>query len=124
MKVIKKFIKLSNSQYLKIGFYYNKQRNAWYTGICIANTKRQCNDCFTKTIYSPKSLYGKMTGKNIGLEGLLIAKKELLEFEKTISNTKIIIEPSTDRLIKSYRYLERLGYTYDNEYRIYYKDIV
>ena len=26
MRVIKKFIKLSNSQYLKIGFYYNKQR--------------------------------------------------------------------------------------------------
>ncbi len=49
MRVIKKFIKLSNSQYLKIGFYYNKQRNAWYTGICIADTKRQCNDCGAQT---------------------------------------------------------------------------
>ena len=124
MRIIKKTIKLSNSQYLKIGFYYNKKINTWYTGICIANTKRQCNDCFTKARHSPKSLYGKITGKNIGIEGLLIAKRELLEFEKKVSNTRIAIEPTTDRLIEVYKYLNRLGYTYDDTLNMYYKDIV
>ena len=70
-----KFFKLSNGQYMKILFSYKKLINSWFMSICVADTKRMCNDCLNKTENSPKILYGKITGKKLGLEPLLIAKK-------------------------------------------------
>ncbi len=105
-----KFFKLSNGQYMKILFSYKKLINSWFMSICVADTKRMCNDCLNKTENSPKILYGKITGKKLGLEPLLIAKNELLELENLISNTEIRITGVSDRLNKSYKYLKRYGY--------------
>lgn len=48
--------------------------------IILANSKRECNDCLNKSSLSPKRIYGKITGRKLGLEALLIAKRELLKF--------------------------------------------
>ena len=105
-----KFFKLSNGQYMKIVFSYKNSINTWFMTICVADTKRKCNDCINKTENSPKVLYGKATGKRLGVEALLIAKNELLDFEKVVKNTEIRIIGASDRLNNVYRYLKRYGY--------------
>ena len=105
-----KFFKLSNGQYMKIIFSYKNSINTWFMNICVADTKRKCNDCINKTENSPKVLYGKTTGKRLGVEALLIAKNELLDFEKVVKNTEIRIIGASDRLNNVYRYLKRYGY--------------
>jgi len=72
-----------------------------------------------KTENSPKVFYGKTTGKKLGVEALLIARDELLDFEKAVKNTEIRIIGASDRLSSVYRYLKRYGYqekeiTYNN----------
>ena len=126
-----KFFKLSNGQYMKILFSYKKLINSWFMSICVADTKRMCNDCLNKTENSPKVLYGKATGKRLGVEALLIAKNELLDFEKVVKNTEIRIIGASDRLNNVYRYLKRYGYeekeiTYNNGKvkNVMYKEIV
>lgn len=109
-KPINKFFKLSNGQFLKIMFSYKSSMNSWFMSICVANTKRQCNDCMRKTENSPKVLYGKITGKKLGTEALLIAKNELLKFETMINSTNIHIMSTSDRLAQIYKYLKRYGY--------------
>lgn len=110
-KKIKKFIKLSNGQFLKIVFTYGKRDNIWGMDIVVANTKRKCNDCLCKTEYSPKIIYGKTTGNKLGLEALSIAKNELLDFEKHLTyKTNIKIIGASKRLKNVYRYLKRYGY--------------
>ncbi len=114
-----KFFKLSNGQYMKIIFSYKNSINTWFMTICVADTKRKCNDCINKTENSPKVFYGKATGKKLGVEALLIAKNELLDFEKVVKNTEIRIIGASDRLNNVYRYLKRYGYeekeiTYNN----------
>lgn len=67
-----------------------------------ADKKRQCNDCIRKTELSPKKTYGRVTGNKLGLEALLIAKRELLSFEARIHDTKIKIFGASERLINIY----------------------
>ena len=105
-----KFFKLSNGQYMKIIFSYKNSINTWLMTICVADTRRKCNDCINKTENSPKVLYGKATGKRLGVEALLIAKNELLDFEKVVKDTEIRIIGASDRLNNVYRYLKRYGY--------------
>ena len=103
-----KFFKLSNGQYMKIIFSYKNSINTLFMTICVAGTKRKCNDCINKTENSPKVLYGKVTGKRLGVEALLIAKNELLDFEKVVKNTEIRIIGASDRLNNVYRYLKQM----------------
>ena len=110
-RYLDKFFKLSNGQYLKIRFSYASKLNAWNMDIVVANTKRKCNDCFNKTEFSPKVLYGKHTGHRIGVEALKIAKDELLKFEKRLHNTRINIFGASKQLDRVYMYLKRYGYT-------------
>lgn len=105
-----KFFKLSNNQYLKIRFSYVNTHNIWNMNIIVANTKRKCNDCFNKTRKSPKVLFGRHTGRKLGIEALKIAKDELLKFEKSIYDTQINILGATKELEKVYTYLARYGY--------------
>ena len=105
-----KFFRLSNGQYMKIQFSYKSLLNAWFMSICVANTKRQCNDCMNKTENSPKVMYGKVTGRRLGAEPFLIAKNELMELEKLVSDTEIRIVGTSERLNKVYRYLKKYGY--------------
>lgn len=107
---LSKFFQLSNGQWLKILFEY--KNNFWTMDIVVAKTKRQCNDCINKTEFSPKILYGKITGNKLGLEALLIAKRELLNFEKTLHyKTNIFIFAVDDRLLNVYyRGLKNNGY--------------
>ena len=105
-----KFFKLSNGQYMKIIFSYKNSINTWFMTICVADTKRKCNDCIRKTEFSPKVKYGRATGKKLGLEAFRIALRELLEFETTIHNTQINIVGASDRLNSIYKYLKRYGY--------------
>lgn len=107
---VDKFFLLSNNQWMKILFSYQSSINIWFMTIVVANTKRKCNDCIHKTESSPKVLYGKKTGKNLGLEPFKIALRELLQFEKTIHNTQINIVGASDRLKNIYKYLKRYNY--------------
>lgn len=108
---INRFIKLSNGQWLKIVFSYGKKCNIWGMDIIVADSKRKCNDCLSKSSKSPKIIYGKITGRNIGIEALKIAKDELLSFENNINyNTTIKIIGASKRLCKVYAYLKRYGY--------------
>lgn len=110
---VKEFFKLSNGQWLKILFSCSK--NIWNMSIVVSKTKRQCNDCFNKTENSPKILYGRCTGNNLGVEAFIISLKVLLKFEKHIQNTQINIMGASDRLNNIYKhYLKRYGY---NEYK-------
>ena len=108
---IDKFFKLSNKQWLKIIFSYKNTFHSWYMDIIVSNSKRQCNDCLRKSVLSSKKLYGKVTGNKLGVEALLIAKRELLNFEKTLHNTKIKIFGFNNRLINIYeKELVKHGY--------------
>lgn len=107
---ISKFFKLSNNQWMKVIFSYKSQHNIWFETIVVANTKRKCNDCVTKTEYSPKVIYGHSTGNRIGIEAFRIALKQLLWFETTIHNTQINIVGASERLTGIYKYLKRYGY--------------
>jgi hypothetical protein len=79
--------------------------------ICVANSKRQCNDCTRKTEHSPKVFYGKTVGNKAGIEPFIISLKSLLEFEKIVStNTEIRIVGASDRLNNIYKRLMRYGY--------------
>lgn len=98
-----KFFKLSNDQWLKIRFTYSKFLSCWIVDIIVANSKRQCNDCLRKSEKSPKKFYGKITGNKLGLEALLIARHELLEFEKSLHNTSIRIYAVTERHFNIYK---------------------
>lgn len=109
-KSISNFYKLSNGQWLKVLFTYNNKQNIWFETIIIGNSKRKCNDCHRKTESSPKVYYGRSIGLKNGVESFAIALKELLKFEKTISNTQINIVGASDRLNKIYTRLERYGY--------------
>ena len=80
-----KFFKLSNGQWLKVVFEYKNTLNGWFFIIILANSKRECNDCLNKSSLSPKRIYGKITGRKLGLEALLIAKRELLKFEDRVN---------------------------------------
>lgn len=117
---ISKFFKLKNNQWLKIEFSYHKKYNIWYETAIIADSKRQCNDCLNKSSNSSKRLYGKVTGNKLGLDGLKIALKELLNFEKTIHNTSISIIGANSRLNNIYKhYLIKYGYIeHDEVYNI------
>ena len=107
---IDKFFKLKNGQWLKIIFSYKSKINIWFMTICVANSKRQCNDCLRKSEYSPKSLYGHRTGNKTGLEPFIISLKSLLEFEKTIKKCEIRIVGVSDKLTNIYKRLTRYGY--------------
>ncbi|MFC0903923.1 hypothetical protein ACFHWD_04355 [Clostridium sp. MT-14] len=109
-KGINRFFKLKNEQWLKIQFIYCSSQNVWLMIICVANSKRQCNDCMKKTENSPKILFGKCTGNKAGLEPFIISLKSLLEFEKTISNCEIRILGANSRLRNIYKRLTRYGY--------------
>jgi len=127
---INKFFKLKNGQWLKIIFSYKSKVNIWFVTICVADSKRQCNDCMRKTEHSPKVLYGRSTGNKTGFEPLAIALKSLLEFENCIKNAEIRIVGASERLTKIYARLLKYGYksrkiTYNNnkEREVYYKMI-
>ena len=107
---ISKFFKLSNNQWMKVIFSYKSQHNIWFETIVVANTKRKCNDCVTKTEHSPKVIYGHSTGNRIGIEAFRIALKQLLWFETTVHNTQINIVGASERLTGIYKYLKRYGY--------------
>lgn len=107
---LSKFFKLKNNQWLKILFSYNKKKNIWFISVVVANTKRLCNDCLNKSEFSPKLLYGKITGKRLGIEALKISLKELLHLEKYIHDTQINVIGANDRLSNCYKYLKRYGY--------------
>ena len=109
-KEINKFFHLSNNQWLKIVFSYTSSKNIWWMTIIVADTKRKCNDCIRKTEFSPKVLYGQSTGRKLGIEPFIISLKELLKFEKTVSNTQINIVGASSRLSKIYKYLKKYGY--------------
>ena len=79
--------------------------------ICVANSKRQCNDCTRKTEFSPKIFYGHITGNKLGLEALMISLRSLLDFEKTIRNCEIRIVGASDRLTNIYKRLTKYGYS-------------
>jgi hypothetical protein len=106
-----KFFKLNNGQWLKIIFSYANEINVWFMTICVANSKRQCNDCTRKTEFSPKIFYGHITGNRLGLEALMISLRSLLEFEKTIKNCEIRIVGASDRLTNIYKRLTKYGYS-------------
>lgn len=109
-KNINKFFRLKNGQWLKIQFNYYSSENVWLMVICVANSKRECNDCVRKTESSPKVFFGHHTGNKAGLEPFLIALKSLLEFEKTVSNCEISISGFNSRLQNIYKRLIRYGY--------------
>lgn len=103
-------IKLSNGQWLRIHYHYNKKDKCWMMMIVVENSKRQCNDCIKKTAKSPKVIYGKSTGQKLGLEPFSHALKSLCEFEKLIPKSAIRITPSNERLFKLYGRLKRYGF--------------
>ena len=88
--------------------------NTWFMTICVANSKRQCNDCLRKSEYSPKAFYSHITGNKTGIEPFRIALTSLLEFEKTIKNTEIRIVGASERLRMIYSRLLRYGYVTTN----------
>ena len=107
-----KNIKLGNNQYMKILFSYFGWSNIWFVDIVVANSKRKCNDCIGKSEGSPKKLYGKCTGNGLGIKPFIIALKELLNFEKTLTaRCQIRIVGANDRLANIYSRLTRYGYT-------------
>lgn len=116
-KQIDKFFKLSNNQWLKIVFDYKSLNNSWCIDIVVSNSKRKCNDCMHKTEFSPKVIYGRTTGNKLGLEALLLAKRELLKFETRIHDTQIRVFGANKRLISIYeRALRKYNYkTFTNE---------
>lgn len=127
---ISKFFKLKNNQWLKIMFTYVSSLNKWIMDICVANSKRECNDCFFKTEKSPKVLYGHITGNRAGMEPFIISLKSLLDFEKEIGDCEIVITGASDRLTKIYSRLKRYGYnsrivTFTNgkQKEVFYKQI-
>lgn len=109
-KGINKFFRLKNRQWLKTQFTYCSNQNVWFMIICVANSRRQCNDCMRKTESSPKILFGHHTGNKAGIQPFLIALLSLLEFEKTISNCEIRILGASSRLRNIYKRLTRYGY--------------
>ena len=109
-KGINKFFKLKNGQWLKIVFSYKSKINMWFMTICVAKSKRQCNDCMTKTEHSPKVLYGHHTGIKTGLEPFVLSLKSLMEFEKTVKDTKIRIVGVSTELFNIYKRLKKYGY--------------
>ena len=116
---ITKTIKLNN-RYMKIEFTHSKQFKMWFMTIVVSKSKRQCNDCLNKTESSPKLIYGQRTQNNLGIQPLVIALKELIQFEKTVEpGQQIRIIGASDRLKKIYTRLFKYGYyakmiTYSN----------
>ena len=93
------------------GYEYKNILNGWFFIIILANSKRECNDCLNKSSLSAKRIYGKITSRKLGLEILLISKRELLKFENRVNNTKILINGANERLQGIYeRALKKYGY--------------
>ena len=108
---VSKFYKLQNGQWLKIVFASFSRGSRWFMDICVADSKRKCNDCIHKPSKSPKRVFGEHTGNNAGLEPFIIALKSLLAFELTVKNTEIRILGFNSKLTHIYSRLVRYGYT-------------
>ena len=82
IRVLGGIVYVNSLDYIMVnGYEYKNILNGWFFIIILANSKRECNDCSL----SPKRIYGKITGRKVGLEALLIAKRELLKFENKVN---------------------------------------
>ena len=123
----RKHFTLSNGQHMGIYIMEKKFRvmndadpnynfTAWEVGLCIANTRRQCNDWYER---SEKNKRGKMvinrqTG-NCGLEGMRIAYNVVKDLQKSVDSNDIIsIRWCNDKRKRAYAYLKRLGFILTN----------
>lgn len=110
--------KLSNNQTATMIFYRHKftRGSMFYVAFAIANKRKQIK----QWLDGSSNLYNQSTGK-CGLEGLLWAKSQLLEFEEFIRDRKekcsIVICWTDNRRRDIYRhYLTRIGYKMEFRY--------
>jgi hypothetical protein len=90
---------------------------AHYVGLCIGNTKRQCNDWWQgRQNRRVRSVNLKSTGK-CGIEGLVWALNQLLDLEKRLTaclkdgNFEVIVIAAEDnKRASAYERLKKYGY--------------
>lgn len=118
---------LSNNQICQIIFceykwYFNKKIE-YYVGFAVADKKKDLNNWFNG---NKQSRIDHKTSGNCGLEALIWAKKQLIEFEEFIKekyydyNIKICIEADDSKRMRTYYYgLKDLNYKKINRHGIW-----
>ena len=86
IRVLGGIVYVNSLDYIMVnGYEYKNILNGWFFIIILANSKRECNDYLNKSSLSAKRIYGKITSRKLGLEILLISKRELLKFENIVN---------------------------------------
>jgi hypothetical protein len=110
---------LSNGQHIGVYFWFTTFANGHREikmGMCVAHTSRDCNRWWNR---SKSSLDNLSTGK-VGLEALRYALSCLKEISNWCGEGDYIaIEPSDSKRKSAYRYLERYGFEWREEYGTY-----
>lgn len=99
----------NDKQTVKTEFVYNKHLGFWSGYIVCGENKRQCNDCLHKTKLSPKSFFGKKTGKT-NSNNMEIFLKSINRFCNLKQSYILRIKPINKYLFNKYSFLLDYGF--------------